>query len=328
MAIPNSVEEWLLEPSDPSLRFRTMTELLGQSLSREEIAAHRRLIADSPAVRKIIGKMHPDGYWLHKKAGTGEFIGDGVEYCASSTTHYCLAYLSEMGMTKDSPTIEKAAGRYLSLMAEDGDWYLHLSCLLGFNINTFLKFGYREDGRLKKAIALLLESRRFDGGYLCDIHERKEGRKKVKSCVRGSAKALEAFAELGEAYWELSSCKDLVGYFLDRNGIFQRNDTRRFVNRDVRLLSFPFLYNSGLLQILCALSRMGYGKDNRLESAWELLERKKDGKGRYPLEWGPTSCPWNVGARGVENKWVTFYAYLAEKYRETRSADTRSARET
>jgi len=61
---------------------------------------------------------------------------------------------------------------------------------------------------------------------------------------------------------------------------------------------------------------MGYGNDNRLDAAWNLLEKKKFENGRYPLERTPTQSPWKVGEVGQENKWITFYAYLAKKYRD------------
>jgi len=192
---------------------------------------------------------------------------------------------------------------------------MHLSCLLGYNIKTFIKLGYRDDRRIGKSVDLLLKPCRFDGGYLCDMHEKRAGRKQPKSCIRGLVKTLEAFAELGPEYWDHPSCAKLVAYFLDRNGIYKRSDRSQPVNKDVRILSFPFLWNSGLLQILLSLGWMGHGKDERLQSARDLLESKKGDDGKYPLDWTPTQCPWNIGKRGTQNKWVTFYAYLAKKHR-------------
>jgi len=315
MGIPDSVLEWLLESSDPSIRFRTQTELLETKFTSEELEREFDQIYQSTPVKNIFAKMHPDGYWLRKKSGTKEWIGAGVEYMSASTTHYCLAYLSELGLTREHPLIKKASERYLSLQAEDGDWFWHLSCLQGYNIKTFLRFGYREDEHLKKSIKLLINSSRFDGGFLCDMHEKRPGLKRPKSCIRGSTKALEAFAELGEDFWNLPVCLDLCTYFLNRNLIFTMRDKSRLVNQDFSCLFFPFIYYAGLLQLLYSLSKMGYGNDERLAEAWELLEKKKFRNGRYPLERTPTNSPWKVGEIGLENKWVTFYAYLAKKYR-------------
>lgn len=317
MKTPDHIINWLLETSDPSMRYRTYTELLGYSITAEQGLDYQREISSSIAAQKIFTRMHPDGYWLYKKKGSSQLVGDGVEYLSSATTHYCLAYLSEMGMTRENPVIEKAAERYLNLQSPDGDWYQHLSCLFGYNLKTYIKLGYRDDHRINKTIKLLVDSVRSDNGYLCEIHEKKSNRKPVKSCIRGSVKALEAFTELGEAYWQHPSCIRLVDYFLDRNGIYKRGKPEEYVNKDVQLLIYPFLWSSGFLQILYCSSKMGYGNDGRLKKVWELLESKKDSSGKFPLDWTPTQCPWKVGTQGKENKWVTFYAYLAEKYRDT-----------
>ena len=69
-------------------------------------------------------------------------VGSGVEYRNAATTHYCLSYLAELGMDKTDPRISTAADRYLNLQKPDGDFMLHLSCLLGMNIRTFTMLGY------------------------------------------------------------------------------------------------------------------------------------------------------------------------------------------
>jgi len=107
----SSTQDWLLDPSNPSVHFRSRTELLCHELTATEIADYKTLIQGSEQVRRIFGRMHPDAYRLHKKKGTSEYIGAGVEYASTATTHYCLAYLSELGLTREHPLIEKAAER-------------------------------------------------------------------------------------------------------------------------------------------------------------------------------------------------------------------------
>jgi hypothetical protein len=149
------------------------------------------------------------------------------------------------------------------------------------------------------------------------MHEAKKGRRQVKSCIRGSLKALTAFCELGPQYWDHPNCKKLIGYFLDRGGIFSLKDPQRPVNDDVQMMIFPFHWRAGLVEVLHTLSRMGYGKDPRLDRAWKLLATKADRTGKYILEWTPTQSLWKVGKRGQPNKWMTLYALLAKKAMES-----------
>lgn len=94
------VARWLLEPENPSLRCRTMVELLGRSPDDPEALESKRQIAESLSVKGLLGAMHPDGYWLQRHPGKDKMLGKGVEYGAFGTTHYCLSYLAELGMDR------------------------------------------------------------------------------------------------------------------------------------------------------------------------------------------------------------------------------------
>jgi hypothetical protein len=305
------VYEWLLEPADPSVRYRTFTELLDRG-DTEEARKSQKAIAGSEPVKKLEAAMHPGGYWLQKDY-KGRILGDDVEYGSFATTHFCLAYSAELGLDRNEPFVEKAASRYLDLQKDDGDWFEHLSCLYAYNIRTFIRLGYRDDPRVQKTIDLMLDTCRKDGGYLCDLHEKGKG-KPQKSCVRGAAKALLAFSELPE-YWKHERCLQLVDYFLDRNGIFKKSDPTRFVNQDMMSDSFPIIWRTNAWEILYGLAKMGFGRDERLAGAWSLMESRKDDDGRYLLDWIPPKSPWKAGKKGEPNKWITLYCMLAEKYK-------------
>jgi hypothetical protein len=242
-------------------------------------------------------------------------LGEGVQYGAFGTTHYCLSYLAELGMYKTDTQVAKAAERYLNLQKADGDFYHHFSCLLGLNIRTFTMLGYKNDLRVKKSVELLLNTERPDDGYLCDMHEGKYKTKPVKSCVRGSLKAALAFSYLPE-YWKHDRIRKLIDYFLLRDGIFKRTNLKELVNKDMERNSFPITWRANVFEILLALSKMGYGKHSRLERAWNFLDAKADKKGRYLLDWTPEQSPWKVGKRNQPNKWITFYTYLTHKFKE------------
>lgn len=308
--------QWLLEDDDPSLNFRALTELLGAD-EADEIQRLKSAILASRPVRSLLESMHPDGYWLQRNPRTRRFVGDGAEYGSFATTHFCLAYLSELGLDRAQPEVERAADRYLALQDPDGDWgwdrYRHLSCLLGYNIRTFVRLGYRDDPRLGRALELLLETPREDGGYLCDMHEGKYKTRSVKSCFRGSVKALLAFSELPET-WDHPRCQQLVAYFLSRGGIFRSAQPGVPVNDDMGRLSFPITWRANSWEVLYALSKMGYGRDERLQVAWTALGSRAGPTGRFPLDWTPSGCPWKVGKPGEPNKWITFYVELARKY--------------
>lgn len=301
--------DWLLEPEDPSIRYRTLVELLGRTVTDPEVSGALTAIPESADVQRILAAMHPDGYWLQRQHD-GRIVGEGVEYGSFASTHFCLAYLAELGLDRGHPLVARAAERYLALQAPDGDFWRHLSCLLGYNIRTFVRLGYRGDPRLERSIDLLERSGRADGGYLCEMHEARRGRRFVHSCARGAAKALVAYAELPDR-WSSPTCHSLVDYFLRRDGIFQTRAPQTPVTRESALTVFPFTWGCGLLDVLGALATMGYGTRPEFDRAWAVLEEHRDGDGRYRLDWTPTQATLRAGVRGVASKWVTLYALLA-----------------
>lgn len=309
-----NVVDWLLEPENPSVRYRTLTELLDRNDDEPEVIATKKSIVSSEQVTKILEKMDPDGYWLQKNPRTGRIVGDGVEYGAYATTHFCLAYLAELGLDNQHPKVILAADRYLGLQQTDGDFYRHLSCLYGYNIRTFVMLGFRKDPRIQKSIDLMLATTRPDGGFLCDMHEGKYKTRAAKSCIRGSVKTLLAFSELPE-YWDHPRCLDLVDYFFRRESLFRTSDLESPVNHDVTLTSFPMTWRASLIEIVYALSKMGYGTRMELDRAWKLLEKKIDSHGKYTLDWTPLQALFKPGKKDRPNKWITFYALLSLKYK-------------
>ena len=315
MKIPKNVTEWLLEEENPSIRYRTMRELQEISDFDPELQFTRKLITTYRPVKNMLEGMHPEGYWEVISPSTKKSYGKGVEYRQNST-HFILSYLAELGMTKEDPIIEKAGNRYLSLQQPDGDFSNHSSCLYGMNIRTFMLFGFKDDPRLKKTIDLMVNSIRYDNGYLCDSHEgkRKKGRP-VKSCVRGSVKVLFALGELPELWDEFFS-KKIVEYFLNRNVLYKTTDPKIYVNNDAGSTIFPFYWRFGLIDVLLPLAKMGFGNDSRMNSAWKVLARHKTEEGKYICDGVHNNKYWKIGKSRLANKWITFYAYLCLKHRE------------
>ena len=77
-------------------------------------------------------------------------------------------------------------------------------------------------------------------------------------------------------YWKHDRIRKLIDYFLLRDGIFKRTNLKEFVNKDMQRNSFPIIWRANVFEILLALSKMGYGKDSRLQRAWDFLDTKAD----------------------------------------------------
>jgi hypothetical protein len=316
LKIPENVLNWLLEPSNPSIRYRTLVEILSYDHSHSEVQqAYSDLLNWKPIIT-IQKAMQPEGYWQVKVNGN-KIIGKGTEYRTFNTTHWVLGYLAEYGLTRTESFIELAANRYLDLQKKDGDFWQHLSCLYGLNLHTFAKLGYNSDPRIHKTLELALTSIRQDGGYLCDLHANKKKKgQSLKSCYRGSEKVLFGFAEF-PSVWDQPSVKNLVAYFLDRHVLFKHSNLDEIVVKNADLFVFPFTYREGLLDVMYPLVKMGYGNHLNLQKAWAIIASKRTSDNFYQLEWIPANKYLQPGKIGESNKWITFYVYLLFKLKKS-----------
>ena len=300
----DDVIKLLLNSNNPSVVYRTQRDLL----ETEPDKALRQKILDSRQVQRILSKMHPDGYWLYRG------MGAGIDYAMSSSTHFVLSYLSELGLDKSFDVIDKAVNRYLSIGGKEKwlsgpDYETHQSCLYAHNLRTFIMLGYKDDERIGLRIRTLLEDVRRDNGYLC---VRPAFGEQTKSCIRGTVKAIMAYAELPE-YYAHESCRRTADYFLNRNVYYKLPEKKEKIRGGMATV-FPFVINTSLLEPLYALSKMGYGDHPALNDAWLSLESHRTDGGLYTLDWFAPSC-FTPGKKGEPNEWVTLYALLALKYR-------------
>src|SRR5579863_2534617 len=63
-----SVINWLLEESQPSIRYLALTELLGKSRSDPEAMAAKRDMAERGWAKEILEKQTPGGYWIDEES--------------------------------------------------------------------------------------------------------------------------------------------------------------------------------------------------------------------------------------------------------------------
>ena len=72
---------------------------------------------------------------------------------------------------------------------------------------------------------------------------------------------------------------------------------------------FPVFYITDLLQNVEVLVTLGFGHDDRLQNALDLIREKQDEQGRWALEYSYAGKTWgDFGAKEQPNKWVTLRA--------------------
>jgi len=101
---------WLLKSSTPSIRYLTLTKILGKPETDEEVITARRLIATSDPVKAILEKQAPEGYWQMQKHYYSP------KYRAS---HWSMLLLSELVIDPQHPAMQKGAAFMRKCFEED-----------------------------------------------------------------------------------------------------------------------------------------------------------------------------------------------------------------
>ena len=311
--ISTGVQDWLLEPENPSARYLALTRLLNRSEADPEVAEARARIPEWEIVRSILDAQWPGGYWM----------APGVGYSPKhKATVWQVIFLAAYGAPR-TPSIDRACdyvldhsrlpdGRFSAYRSAKGA----IACLNGNLVRALLQLGY-EDERVDESLGALVEMVARDG-FCCRFNppggEQKSPPARMRDglpCAWGAIKALGALGQVPPQQRSTAVEEAIeagIGLLLDGDLVTGDYASRGGPSPRWRTLGFPLGYESDLLEGLLVLSRLGVGQDPRLGRALEALRAKEDGSGRWPLEATPPNMWVPAGRAGQANKWVTLRA--------------------
>ncbi len=275
------VLQWLLD-SDPAIRWQVMRDLTGAPA--EEVAAERARVATEGWGARLLALQAPDGRW-----------GGAAWNRGWDSTMHVLLLLREMGLDPASEEARRAVG----LVRERVTWRgcgppeVHDNpffagevepCINGQVAAAGAYFGQDVQGIVDR----LLGEQLADGGWNCEAPNRS-----TRSSFNSTICVLEALLEYelaGGSRAEVTAAR-LRGqeYLLERR-LFRRRSTGEVIGRDRKggadwtCFAFPTWWHYDVLRGLEYLRRAGVAPDERVAEAITLVESKRDGDGRWPLE--------------------------------------------
>jgi prenyltransferase beta subunit len=327
--------DWLLEESNPSVRYFTMMDVLGKSESDLDVVEAKHAIPNSRVVQKILENQNSAGFWEEQYS---PYI---PKYKAS---YWQIMILGQLGMDKSDARVRKACEHIFQFQLEEGgftsqtretvsreydlrsrkghrlpsrkEWIstiVHeqqLSCLTGNMIAALVRLGYADDMRVKRALDWLVKVQNEDGGWLCPYwraHIRDR-----HSCFYGTICPLEAFSELNKEQLTKSIKKTVErgAEFLLMHRLFKADHhDYKIINRSWLQFSFPWFYGYNILRGLDVLTKLGYVDDERLNDAIKILMEKRQSNGKWTLENTPVGrMQTNIETKGKPSKWITLIA--------------------
>ncbi len=318
---------WLLEPRDPPVRLHALTDILHHPPDNGEVVSTRKMVPSYGPVRKVLRAQTNGGYW------PPENTCYRPKYTA---TVWPLILLGEMGVPAE-PRIKTACERFLSLHQMDNGAFSWVSnrdkrmkmeeepCLTGNMIRTLIVFGYGEDPRVRKTIEWMPEHQQEDGGWNCDYPQRQVKHSSFMSTVE----PLWAYSEIPRSRRtkKMKSSIDSGAEFLLMHHVYKSDHhdwkpTELWGEQPTKF-HFPMYYYYDALHGLRVLAKLGYGDDERVRDAVNLVLSKKTPEGKWLLE-GDWLREWkgkakvkrrkaivNVESIMKPSKWVTLNCYRA-----------------
>jgi hypothetical protein len=281
----NPTIQWLLGDDNPAVKYRTQTEILGENADRSDTVK-----------------------WVYSKLPADFHDTKGLWY-----TYYVTA-LAECGLCAED-IASSHIKRAFDLARDEFDG----GCASFMLLRALVKIGYKDeiDCVMKTLDSHLLP----DGAFVC-LRIKNKLKYTPKSCYKAAVQALLCAAECRKSGVDFPNGDKLLDYFLGRDIFYRRDESKALIMdgrpgwRIIDTLN-PFEpMRVGIHHIVEAFCALGYGSDDRLTAAWNLLREKCDTDGKYLLDQTLTKSYLPKERPGKPSKWVTFYALLAQKERE------------
>lgn len=269
------VLEWLLEPSQPSVRYLTLTQLIGRHESSPEVREAKAMIRSVGWVKDTLARRDPGGWWV-RDGGRMEprFLG----------THWTMLALADLGVSRDIPQVRESCEYWMTKSPLAGGGVGGLGqgrghhCFTANMARALLMMGYEDDPRIRKTLEFLVRTAHPKGGWTCRWNRDGPAPSRTLDAWEG----LAAFAAYPRSKWapSMSACVEQgAEYFLERELHLQGDRYEPWYR-----FHWPMHYYYDLLVGLDCLTALGYGKDQRLGYALELLRSKRRKDGRWNLD--------------------------------------------
>lgn len=269
------VLDWLLEPDQPSIRYLTLTQLLGQKESDPEVLQAKEEIPTGGWVAEILARRDPAGWWTREKS---------LYWPKYVSTNWNLLALSDLGATRAIPEVRGSCELWMDRSPLKGGGVGGNSngnghhCYTGNMARALIRFGYGEDPRVRKALEWLVKTSHPRGGWTCWAF----GDGPAPSRTLDSWEGLSAFAAYPRSKWSRSmkECVERAAEFYLAKELHRQGARYEPWYR----LHWPVHYYYDLLVGLDILTALGYGEDPRLSFALSHLRKKRRRDGRWNLD--------------------------------------------
>jgi hypothetical protein len=302
-----AVTEWL-QDADPAIRWQVLSDLTDATAA--DVAVERALVATEGWGAQLLGLQDPDGRWDGGTYRPGWVDDSKPHFDAWTATHFSLVLLREFGLDPSSHEAQAT----VSLVRDNVRWDANGApyfegetepCINGLALANGAYFGQDVGGILDR----LLSDQLDDGGWNCWAEYGAD----VSSfhttiCVLEGLLTSEGTAESSA---DVEAARRRGEEYLLERGLLRSRSTGEVVDPRFTMFSYPTYWYYDVLRALDYLRSTGSVADPRCDEAIDLVARKGDEAGRWPLEnrhQGPTHFRME-GPEGDPSRWNTLRAH-------------------
>ena len=266
--------DWLLERGQPSIRYLTLTRLLGKPETAAEVREARKRIPSDPWVAEMFSRRNPAGWW--------ERDHNWLEPRFRGTNWTMLA-LADLGATREIPAMKVSSEFWMSSSPLQGGGVGGFGkgkghfCYTANMARALIQLGYEDDPRIRKSLEWLVKTAHPKGGWSCRMD--KTGVSAGRTL--DAWEALAAFAAYPRSKWtpSMTACVERGAEFFLERELHQQGDPYEPWFR----FHWPVHYYYDLLVGLDCLTALGYGKDPRLGFALDVVRKQRRPDGRWNM---------------------------------------------
>ncbi len=298
---------WLLTIADPTIRYKTLHELLEKPWNDPEVQKAWVMIPAYPPLAALLASQKSGGYWVHP------------DYYIPKhrSTFWVLGILADLGLSKENDQIRRGIHFMFTRQHPDGGFCRQRRvsgkglvqdgptepCTQARIVRFLLQTGYRRDPRTRQAMNWLLAAQRPDAMWLCP-------QARGRGCFRATLDFLRAAAQDPETS---SSPAAVQAAQAVANLLMEPKMGRYHVGYEWSTLTYPY-FGYSLIGALEALAHYGFTPASpKIARSIEYLLSRRLPDGTWPLDAPAGGCPLDFGEPGKPNPWLTLEALLALK---------------
>lgn len=289
--------DWLLK-GDPSIRWQVLNEVVKSD--KKIVEKERNKIAKEGWGAKLLSYQDEEGTWA-QSLYSRKWI----------STTYSMLLLKRYGLPQNNKQALKAScilwenGIYKDGGINYASSYKYSeTCVTGLILSILSYFKF-DNSNLKILVGHLLNQQMDDGGWNCRSYKGD-----THSSFHTTINVLEGLREFDKNYpgnsFNITKRINNAVEFLLKHHLFKSHRTGKIFDQRMTRFSFPPRWHYDIMRILDFFRDCNIQKDKRMIDAIEIIIKKKNEKGLWPLQQRhPGKTFFEMETTGKPSRWNT-----------------------